>query len=154
VAVEIERKFLVNKELILPHLRNGQAFEQGYFPTKNLTTVRVRIADDLGYLTIKGKNSGAVRSEFEYQIPVTDAKEMLDQFCKTRIIKMRYVIEFCNHTFEIDIFEGENSGLIIAEVELISENEFVELPHWITEEVTNDPRYYNSSLTTHPYCSW
>ncbi len=154
MAIEIERKFLVDYEQLRPYLANGEPFKQGYFPTKNLTTVRVRVVNETGFLTIKGANKGATRSEFEYQVPFTDAVEMLDQFCTNPIVKTRYKIEYCSHIFEVDIFEGDNSGLIVAEVELDSEAENVELPHWITSEVTGDPRYYNSSLIDNPYCSW
>ncbi len=154
MGIEIERKFLVNYELLSPILPVGEPFKQGYFPTKDLTTVRVRIVKETGYLTIKGPNSGSSRSEFEYQVPHTDAIEMLEQFCSNPIIKTRYKIEFDSHIFEVDIFEGENEGLIVAEVELTSESEEVNLPEWITSEVTNDPRYYNSSLIDNPFCSW
>lgn len=154
MAVEIERKFLVNREVLLPYLEEGTFYEQGYLPRKNSATVRVRIAGEKGFLTIKGRVEGFSRSEFEYEIPLADAREMLDLFCKETIIKKRYLIPHGGHTFEVDIFEGENSGLIVAEVELTSEEETVELPEWITEEVTGDARYYNSQLLKNPISRW
>lgn len=154
MAIEIERKFLVNRKLLEPHLNEGTFYEQGYLPRKNSATVRVRIAGSTGFITIKGRVEGISRSEFEYEIPQEDAREMLDLFCKATIIKKRYLIPHGVHTFEVDIFEGENSGLIVAEVELSSESEVVELPEWISEEVTGDVRYYNSQLLKNPISSW
>ncbi len=154
MGIEIERKFLVNEELLKPLLPTGTHYEQGYLPTTDLTTVRVRIAGETGFLTVKGKTTGASRAEFEYEIPLTEAREMLDLFCETTVVKKRYLIPRGVHTFEVDIFEGENSGLILAEVELTSENEKVDIPNWITKEVTSDPRYYNSQLLINPISRW
>ncbi len=154
MGIEIERKFLVDEEKLRRFLGRGTSFEQGYFPTSDLTTVRIRIAGDSAFLTIKGKTTGATRSEFEYPVPLSEAREMLDQFCDKTIIKKRYFIKQDQHTFEVDIFEGENAGLIVAEVELSSENETVNLPEWITKEVTHDSRYYNSQLLQNPISKW
>lgn len=154
MGIEIERKFLVDSELLTPLLKNGVFYEQGYFPTEDFTTVRVRIAGNSAFLTIKGKTEGFSRSEFEYPIPVEDARSMLDQFCPETITKKRYLIPVENHTFEVDVFEGENSGLLLAEVELSSETEIVKLPDWITKEVTEDSRYYNSQLLKNPISKW
>ncbi len=154
MGIEIERKFLVNYDLLKPFLVNGIPFEQGYIPTKDFTTVRVRIAGDKAFMTIKGQSTGFSRAEFEYEIPVVDAREILDSLCGNHIIKKRFLIQYENHTFEVDEFYGENSGLIVAEVELNSESESVTLPRWIESEVTGDHRYSNSSLAVTPFSKW
>lgn len=154
MSIEIERKFLIDYEKVLPCLSEGTRFEQAYFDTRDNSTVRIRIAGCKAYLTIKGITTGISRSEFEYEIPVSDAEQMLEEFCPVRITKKRYLIPVNNHTFEVDIFEGENAGLFLAEVELSSEGEEVLLPDWITTEVTGDPRYYNSKLLNNPYSRW
>lgn len=154
MAVEIERKYLVDKKL-LPNLENGYKIKQGYITTEKIAVVRVRVKNDKAYLTIKGESSGISRLEFEYEIPLIDANEMLDKLCLESIIdKTRYLIEYKNHTWELDIFHGLNDGLIVAEVELNDENEDIELPNWIREEVSNDTRYYNSNLMSFPYSKW
>jgi len=118
-------------------------------------TVRVRTIGDMGFLTIKGKNIGATRMEFEYEIPVNDANEMLDKLCEKPLIeKIRRKIDFGGFTWEVDEFFGENKGLVIAEVELSDEAQQPELPKWIGEEVTDDPRYYNANLVKNPYSMW
>ena len=154
MAVEIERKYLVDKKL-LPNLENGYKIKQGYITTEKIAVVRVRVKNDKAYLTIKGESSGISRLEFEYEIPLIDANKMLDKLCLESIIdKTRYLIEYKNHTWELDIFHGLNDGLIVAEVELNDENEDIELPNWIREEVSNDTRYYNSNLMSFPYSKW
>lgn len=151
MGLEIERKFLVNHSLWQPP-NNGILYRQGYIYTRNGNTVRVRIAGDKGYLTLKGKTQGMARSEFEYEIPLDDAKEMLDILCDRPLIeKIRYKIKVDNLIWEIDEFLGDNQGLLLAEVELSSEHQEVNLPLWITEEVTQDSRYYNSNLAKNPY---
>lgn len=154
MAQEIERKFLVNRQLlILPE--NGQRIVQGYIKTQSRTAVRVRIKGDRGFLTIKGENRGAVRSEFEYEIPLADAEAMLGELCAKPIIdKIRYEIPFGAHLWELDVFTGDKEGLWVAEVELGAECESFEKPVWLGEEVTGDKRYYNSSLIEHPYSTW
>ncbi len=154
MGIEIERKFLVKNEILRPLLQNGTPFEQGYISSTVDSTVRVRIAGDRAFMTIKGKSVGFSRSEFEYEIPKNDAREMLDTLCGNKISKKRFYIESENHTFEIDEFYGENQGLIVAEVELQSESETVILPDWIDCEVTGDHRYSNSSLATTPFSKW
>jgi len=146
MALEIERKFLVDKTKIAElNLSYGEKIFQGYL-SRN-PTVRVRVKNNCGFLTIKSKNVGIVRSEFEYKIPATDAKEML-KLCEPFVLqKIRYKIEHAGKIFEVDIFEGRLQGLILAEVELNSPNEKVDLPSWITEEVSDNPKYYNSNLT-------
>lgn len=151
---EIERKFLVNGKSILNEMK-GTYFKQGYLSSIIERTVRVRVYDDKGFITIKGKNHGASRAEFEYEIPFVEALEILDNLCERPIIeKYRYILKYNGKIFEIDEFLGENSGLVMAEVEIMQENEEVDLPPWIGEEVTNDIRYYNSSLIKNPYMNW
>ena len=159
MAVEIERKFLVASDSWRQSEDGGElqgvAFRQGYIPTEGLTTVRVRLEGDQAKLTIKGKNQGLSRAEFEYAIPVSDAEQMLDNLCARPLIeKTRYFYPYAGFTWEIDVFEGENAGLVIAEVELESEDQLVELPPWLGAEVSADPRYYNVNLVANPYCNW
>ena len=129
-------------------------YMQGYIVADGLRTVRVRIAGEDGYLTIKGKTEGISRLEFEYPIPVEEAFELL-KLCTTPVIeKYRTKVIFGNKTWEVDEFEGDNKGLVIAEIELKSEDELFELPSWIGEEVTGDLKYYNSRLATYPFRTW
>ena len=162
MGTEIERKYLVKpaawrsqKELLRSQSSNiGARYCQGYIPTSNGTTVRLRIVGQQGYLTIKSKTVGHTRAEFEYPIPVQDAQEMLRNLCiKPLIDKYRYKVEIDNLTWEIDEFIGENEGLIIAEVELKDENQEINLPFWIEKEV-NEKKYFNSYLVKHPYSQW
>jgi CYTH domain-containing protein len=154
VAREIERKFLVAGD-DWRALGTASAFRQGYLSTVKERTVRVRVAGDRGLLTIKGITLGATRSEFEYPIPVEDARTMLAELCERPIIeKVRHVVEYAGKTWEIDEFEGVNAGLVVAEIELEDEDEPFERPPWIGEEVTGDPRYYNANLIDHPYTEW
>lgn len=151
---EIERKFLVNTDR-LGELTGGEVMRQGYIDTRSLATVRARIAGERGWLTLKGGNRGGVRSEFEYEIPVEDARQILDELCRRpAIAKTRYRREYRGYTWEIDVFEGDNAGLIVAEVELGDVNEDPPLPDWVGTEVTGDPRYYNSQLASHPFLRW
>lgn len=155
MAIEIERKFLVNHEkwnnLIKPI---GHHYRQGYLVAEPGKTIRVRVTDRCGYITIKGAMVGASRSEFEYEIPKEEAQELLDQFAVSELSKIRYKIEFEGKLWEVDEFLGENSGLLMAEIELVSEAESFELPRWIEKEVTGDKRYYNSYLSKNPFSKW
>jgi adenylate cyclase len=154
MALEIERKYLIDLEK-LGTLKNANRIKQGYITTNKDAVVRVRVKNDKGYLTIKGSNVGVSRLEFEYEIPLVEANEMLDKLCqKPTIDKDRYIIDLHNHIWEIDIFYGDNEGLVIAEVELKDENEHIKLPIWIKKEVTGDIKYYNSNLMTYPYNQW
>jgi adenylate cyclase len=154
MAIEIERKFLVRGNA-WRDLGVGKLYRQGYIHTVNGTTVRVRIVGEEGYLTIKGKTQGISRPEFEYCIPVEEAKIMLDTLCDRPLIeKIRYKIERENLIWEVDEFLGENEGLILVEVELNEANQIINLPDWIGREVTEDKRYYNSNLTKYPYQKW
>lgn len=153
MGIEIERKFLVEgDEWRVPS--TSSRFQQGYLSTVPERTVRVRVVDDAAWLTIKGLTVGASRNEFEYEIPADDGRQLL-ALCEQPIIeKERHVLTVDGHTWEVDEFRGVNSGLVIAEVELESEDEAVELPGWVGEEVTGDPRYYNANLIAHPYTTW
>ncbi|MEN8154492.1 MAG: CYTH domain-containing protein [Acidobacteriota bacterium] len=151
---EIERKFLITGEA-WKDLAKGILYRQGYLSTVKERTVRVRTIDDKGYLTIKGITTGATRAEYEYEISASDANEMLDNLCEKPIIeKNRYKIEYEGLIWEVDEFFGENNGLIVAEVELTSEDQSIKKPEWIGEEVTGDPRYFNSNLIKNPYTKW
>ena len=154
MGIEIERKFLIDTDK-LPPLTNGYTIRQGYIQTADHTAVRVRIRDQEAFLTIKGKSVGASRLEFEYPIPLQDANDMLEALCRSAVVeKVRYLLEHEGHTWEVDVFEGSNEGLVVAEVELDSEEEAFALPGWVSEEVTDDVRYFNSNLVEHPYGDW
>jgi len=154
MALEIEHKFLVKDPSILD-TTPGVFYKQGYIRTNSLTTVRIRIIENLALLTVKGKNDGPIRLEFEYEISVSDANEMLNKLCDSPIIeKNRHTLMHENHEWVVDVFHGDNSGLIVAEIELPSIDTPFSLPHWIGNEVTDDPRYFNSSLAEHPYKDW
>ncbi len=153
---EIERKFLVKSEAFITESHHQNRIVQGYLNSDPERTVRVRIKGKKGFLTVKGigNASGTTRLEWETEIPVSDA-EMLLPLCEKGVIdKVRYEIRKGNHTFEVDVFSGVNEGLIIAEVELQSENELFEKPDWLGSEVTGDKRYYNAFLSNHPYKHW
>jgi CYTH domain-containing protein len=151
---EIERKFLVRDESWRRDA-TGTPFRQGFLSTAPERTVRVRVAGEQGTLTIKSKNVGARRAEFEYEIPLKDATELLDSLCERPLIeKVRYVVVHDSHRFEVDVFEGDNEGLVVAELELESEDQDFPRPTWLGDEVTDDPRYFNSNLVSHPFKDW
>jgi len=153
MAIEIERKFLVDISK-LPPLAKGKKIKQGYLLAHS-PSIRIRIADDKAYLTIKSKPTNHIsRSEFEYEIPLSDGLELLHE-CKELIIsKIRYEITHQNHLWELDIFEGENEGLVVAEIELEDEDEKFYLPDWVLSEVSDDKRYTNANLISKPFCEW
>ena len=154
MALEIERKFLVISDN-WQRLGTPEVVRQGYLSRDIERTVRVRIKGDKAFLTIKGRNEGAVRTEFEYAIPTDEATVLLDTLAlKPLIEKTRTKVAYAGKIWEIDRFFGENEGLVLAEVELASENETVQLPSWIGQEVTHLTRYYNSALSERPYCKW
>jgi len=154
MPVEIERKFLVAGDG-WRGLAPGRYYRQGYLSTAAGRTVRVRAVGDSGYLTIKGATVNATRVEYEYRIPVEDAHAMLDGLCERPLIeKTRYRIEHRGLVWEVDEFAGENAGLLLAEVELESEDQDIALPEWIGEEVTGDPRYYKANLIANPFSQW
>lgn len=151
---EIERKFLVTNDRWRSETP-GQSLRQGYIPTQDARTVRVRVAGDQGYLTLKGPAVGMVRPEFEYPIPLEDAQTILATLCQLPLIeKVRYRIPIDDVVWEVDEFLGANTGLILAEVELTAPNQPVNLPDWVGEEVTYDLRYSNSNLARHPFTEW
>lgn len=153
MAKEIERKFLVAGDGWRTGA-SGVVYRQGYIPAQGCT-VRVRLAGDAGYITIKSRDRGITRTEFEYRIPRADADEMMDRFCGGGTVeKLRYRVEYAGLVWEIDEFTGLNQGLIVAEVELEREDQAFEKPEWAGAEVTHDPRYLNSSLAATPYSRW
>jgi adenylate cyclase len=154
MGVEIERKFLVENNSWKNEIKEEVSIKQGYLNSEAERTVRVRIYGEKGVLTIKGKSQNLTREEFEYQIPLADAQDLLDLCEKPIIEKKRILLSVGNKTWEIDVFGGENKGLVVAEIELTSEEEVFEIPHWLGEEVSSDSSYYNSSLITNPYISW
>jgi adenylate cyclase len=155
VSVEIEHKYLVRKDLWYAIRKpEGIDIRQGYLVTSAEKTIRVRIAGAVAFLTIKGPTEYASRSEYEYSIPLSDAEELLGLCSSPLIEKTRYRLEYSGKTWEVDEFFGENDGLILAEIELAGESETYEKPAWIGENVTADPRYYNSYLSVHPFRGW
>jgi CYTH domain-containing protein len=155
MAVEIERKFLVRGEF-MAYATEATDIVQGYLVHAPERTVRVRIRGDNGFITVKGKSgdSGMERYEWEKQIPVDDARELLRLCEPFAVMKTRYLVPFKGHVFEVDVFHAANEGLVMAEIELASADEAFEKPDWIGEEVTADPRYYNSCLSVKPYSRW
>ena len=154
MGVEIERKFLVKNDA-WKRLAQGVLLRQGYLSSAPERIVRVRIEGEAAMLTIKGRTAGATRNEWEYPIPMPDAQAFLDGLCERPLIeKKRYRISFEGMVWEVDEFQGENAGLVVAEIELASEDQVFAKPEWIGEEVTHDPRYFNASLLRHPYCQW
>jgi len=155
MAQEIERKFLVSGDF-KPHVTDSTRIIQGYLSSVPERAVRARIKGDKGFLTIKGigNKSGASRYEWEREIPVAEAEELL-AICEPGMIdKTRHEVEFGGKVFEVDEFHGDNNGLIVAELELQSEDEVFEKPDWLGQEVTGDTRYYNASLMKNPYRDW
>jgi adenylate cyclase len=155
MGIEIERKFLVDAEqwhqLEKPE---GTPFEQGYLVSDGKRTVRIRATDLQGYITIKGTTTRFSRSEYEYPIPVSEARELIANLAEFSLQKTRYCIDYAGKTWEVDAFKGSNEGLLLAEIELDSEDETFDLPPWVITEVTVDKRYYNSYLSEHPYQEW
>ena len=154
MAKEIERKFLVEGDF-LPYATASHHIEQGYVASSEELVVRVRTLDERGFLTIKSRSNaaGISRNEWEYEIPYAEARELLS-YSRGTIAKRRYLVPAGEHTFEVDCFEGANLGLVVAEVELGSEEEPFMRPQWLGREVTGDKRYYNSQLLKHPYLLW
>lgn len=154
MAQEIERKFLVADESFLTS-STGSYVKQGYIPGETRSAARIRIRQGRGFLTLKSDTRGITRSEYEYEIPLVDAEEILEILCgKPLIEKTRYLVEYKGHTWEIDVFHGENEGLVLAEVELDHAEEAFEKPPWLGREVSLDKRYFNSNLARIPYVDW
>ena len=154
MAIEIEKKFLIN-HIPFEQVKYAHKIKQGYIVSDKDKVIRIREKDDEYFITIKGNKIGLSRFEFEYKIPKSDANELFDNFCKIgSISKTRHYVDYNGHTWEVDEFHGENNGLVVAEIELESEDEQFEIPNWVIKEVTADARYYNMNLATHPFCKW
>ncbi|WP_348669269.1 CYTH domain-containing protein [uncultured Polaribacter sp.] len=154
--IEIERKFLVKNLNYKSESFEKKCIKQGYLNSNKNRTVRIRVSDDTGFITIKGKSNknGTSRFEWEKEISATEAEELL-LLCEPTIIeKTRYLIKVGYHTFEVDEFAGDNSGLVVAEIELNTEDEVFEKPDWLSKEVTGDLKYYNSSISKLPFINW
>ncbi len=153
MAFEIERKFLVASTDFLDGI-SPTHFRQGYLNSDSRRTVRIRVAGEQAMITIKGLNVGMTRPEFEYSIPLADGHQLLE-LCEPPLIeKNRFLVEFAERTWEVDVFLGDNEGLVVAEIELGHESDQFDPPPWLAEEVTSDSRYFNSNLVAHPYKSW
>jgi adenylate cyclase len=153
MGIEIERKFLI-RDLSVLATASGTRISQGYLSLDPDRTVRVRLAEDAAWLTIKGRGKGLSRAEFEYEIPIDEARQLLELCLGSVVDKTRHKISHAGHLWEVDVFHGDNAGLVVAEVELVSEEEAVELPPWIGAEVSDDPRYFNAQLAQQPYQDW
>lgn len=151
--LEIERKFLVNPQIWNPSTV-GEQIVQGYLSNDKERVVRVRIKFDKAFLTIKGRMHGITRTEMEYEIPVHDARILLEMCIDNLVEKIRFTEEIAGKVWEIDVFEGKNKGLFLAEVELETENDAVEIPDWVLDEVSTDYRYFNAWLSKHPFTTW
>lgn len=155
MATEIERKFLVKDDSWRQQVYRSKHLCQGYLVSDEIRSIRVRIAGDEAHLNIKSGTLGVSRSEYEYAIPLEDAREILEYLCRKPLLeKTRHLVRHGDHIWEIDVFEGDNAGLVLAEVELKETDESFELPAWVGKEVSHDPRYYSSCLAEHPYQSW
>ena len=159
MAIEIERKFLLTNDTWREQADAGNMMRQGYFAgpetSKPRASIRVRIDNEHAFINIKSYELGISRQEYEYPIDRDDAEKMLTSLCQRPLIeKTRYKVVDGNHTWEIDVFTGDNEGLVVAEIELQDENELFHKPVWIGEEVSDDPRYYNVCLIQHPYKDW
>ncbi len=155
MATEIERKFLILNQDWQEHVEAEVHIAQGYLASNEFSSTRIRIQDDKANINIKSATLGISRTEFEYVIPVDDAQQMINDLCVKPVIeKTRYFVRHNKHTWEIDVFSGDNEGLIVAEIELSSTDEAFETPSWIGEEVSNDARYYNVCLVKNPYKTW
>lgn len=155
MGIEIERKFLVVSEQWRAQADAGTDFRQGYLAGGEKSSVRVRIEGDRANLNIKSATLGIRRQEFEYPVPLADARELLAGLCDGAVVeKTRYHVPVGGHVWEVDVFAGDNAGLIVAELELSSEDEAFERPAWLGDEVSRDPRYYNVSLVRQPYKDW
>lgn len=155
MATEIERKFLINNDDWRKSVRRHTRIVQGYLANTENGSIRVRIAGEKAFINIKSMTVGIYRSEFEYPIPLEDAEYMLENLCLQPVIeKTRYFVEQGRHLWEIDVFAGENSGLVVAEIELSSTDEEFDKPDWVGVEVSEDPRYYNVRLVAEPFSQW
>ena len=154
MSIEIERKFLVVSDTWKNHVSGQFQLKQGYLQSAPERTIRIRTSNKEGFITIKGKTEGITRTEYEYPIPFSEALSLLALSENPPIEKVRYLVSHGSLTWEVDVFEGLNSGLVLAEVELQHENQEIDLPDWIGAEVSSDPRFYNSTLSAHPFSTW
>lgn len=155
MATEIERKFLLKNSSWKEFASDGTKYSQGYLVGGRHSSVRVRIQGARAFLNIKSATIDITRKEFEYEIPLSEATEMLETLCEKPLInKTRYLVKNESHVWEIDVFHGDNEGLVVAEIELNSRDESFHKPGWIGDEVSDDPRYYNVSLVKHPFKDW
>jgi adenylate cyclase len=155
MTLEIERKYLVVNDKWRDSIIKKSDIKQGYLANAPNASVRVRISGEEARLTIKGRSKGISRSEYEYSIPLRDAQEILQNHVVGALIeKVRYQVKCGEHVWDLDVFGGANHGLIMAELELSSEEEGFQMPEWVGKEVSCDSRYYNASLVTDPYCDW
>jgi adenylate cyclase len=155
MGIEIERKFLLLNDNWRSEVTKKVKIVQGYLANTELSSIRIRLHGEIANLNIKSMQLGVYRKEFEYPIPVAEAENMLKELCIRPLIdKTRYYIKQADHTWEIDVFEGENLGLVVAEIELSAIDEKFEHPPWLGKEVSDDERYYNVSLVTHPFRYW
>ena len=155
MGTEIERKYTLKNDDWRKEIIRSERMVQGYLAGNERTSVRIRVTGEKANLNIKSATLGIFRQEYEYDLPLADAEKMLDDLCEKPVIdKIRHYISHDGKTWEIDEFSGENEGLIVAEVELESENETFNLPAWVKEEVSHDPRYYNVILVKQPYKNW
>ncbi|WP_410220505.1 CYTH domain-containing protein [Pedobacter sp.] len=155
MATEIEHKYLVNLDIwknIIPD--KSVEIRQAYLQTDPEKTIRIRTKDKSGFITIKGNTVGATRLEFEYEIPIADANELINKFCSNLIEKTRHIVTHDSNTWEVDEFKGLNNGLIVAEIELTDEDEKYSIPNWVNKNITDDLRYANSNLTIKPFMTW
>jgi len=155
MAIEIEHKFLLANDEWRKHVTRSVKYRQGYLSSVATSSIRVRISDKQAWLNIKSATIGTHRHEYEYEIPLTDANEMLNNLCKKPLIeKTRHFVSDDGNTWEIDEFYGDNQGLCVAEIELPEIDKIFTKPHWLGTEVTDDLRYYNNNLAVHPYSEW
>lgn len=155
MAIEIEHKFLLASDAWREQVSHSVIYKQGYLSSQPTSSIRVRISDNQAWLNIKSATIGTQRHEYEYEIPLTDAQEILDNLCLKPVIeKTRHFVTHGKHQWEIDEFDGENAGLIVAEIELKAADETFAKPDWIGADVTQDVRYYNNNLAKHPYNQW
>ena len=154
MAIEIERKYLVTSDAWRESAEEGIRYVQGYMPTENGTTLRIRIAGPAAYLTIKGRRTGISREEFEYPIPLADAEELLKLCRQPYIDKHRYIVNYAGDRWEVDVFAGLNEGLVMAELEIPSEDYSFEIPEWVGDDVSTEFRYTNVQLSLNPFTEW
>lgn len=155
MALEIEHKFLLANDDWRESVSHSAIYKQGYLSSQPTSSIRVRISDKQAWLNIKSATIGTQRAEYEYEIPLFDAHEILDNLCLKPVIeKTRHFVKHENHLWEIDEFDGENAGLIVAEIELKNVDEPFAKPEWLGKEVTQDVRYYNNNLARQPYSEW